>query len=64
MTITHGTNTLLGDDPETLLSITVSGHAPTPCAIPLWDGHAADRGATAIIEAYPVVAQPAEAAIA
>jgi UDP-N-acetylglucosamine 2-epimerase (non-hydrolysing) len=64
VTITHGTNTLLGDDPATLLSITVSGHPPTPCAIPLWDGHAADRGAAAIIEAFPVVAEHRKAAIA
>jgi UDP-N-acetylglucosamine 2-epimerase (non-hydrolysing) len=64
VTITHGTNTLLGEDPERLLDITVAGHPPAPCAVPLWDGHAADRAARAVVEAFPIVVAPTEAAIA
>jgi UDP-N-acetylglucosamine 2-epimerase (non-hydrolysing) len=64
VTITHGTNTLLGEDPATLLDVTVSSHPPTPCAVPLWDGLAADRAARAIVEAFPMVVETSEAAIA
>jgi UDP-N-acetylglucosamine 2-epimerase (non-hydrolysing) len=64
VTISHGTNVLLGDDPASLSSITVSGRPPTPCVIPLWDGHAADRAAAAVIEAFPEVTQRPAAAIA
>jgi UDP-N-acetylglucosamine 2-epimerase (non-hydrolysing) len=56
VTITHGTNVLLGEDPASLLGIRISGHAPVPCAIPLWDGHAAVRAAGAVLNAYPVLA--------
>ena len=64
ITLTHGTNALLGDDPRDLVDVRPSAGAPTPCAIPLWDGHAADRAAAAVIEAFPEVAQLPEAAIA
>lgn len=64
VTITHGTNTLLGDDPAKLLTISVSGHPPTPCAIPMWDGHAADRAADVIVEVFPTLVAVPEAAIA
>ena len=43
VTITRGTNVLLGDDPASLLTIPIAWRPPTPCAIPLWDGRAADR---------------------
>lgn len=56
VTITHGTNTLLGDAPGSLLGIRVSGHEPVPCAIPLWDGHAAVRAAEAVLSTFPVLA--------
>jgi UDP-N-acetylglucosamine 2-epimerase (non-hydrolysing) len=55
VTISHGTNVLLGDDPERLDQVSLSRHPPTPCAIPLWDGHAADRAAEAILAAFPEV---------
>ena len=64
VTITHGTNVLLGEDPSTLLGVKVASHPPTPCAIPLWDGHAAERAAAAIIEAFPAVIDAPAAAIA
>jgi UDP-N-acetylglucosamine 2-epimerase (non-hydrolysing) len=64
VTISHGTNTLLGDEPRRLREVRLSGLPPTPCVIPLWDGHAAERAADAIVEAFPVVAQAATAAVA
>ncbi|HYP49201.1 MAG TPA: UDP-N-acetylglucosamine 2-epimerase (non-hydrolyzing) [Thermoleophilaceae bacterium] len=43
VTISQGTNTLLLDDPAAIAQVRLSPVPPTPCAIPLWDGHAADR---------------------
>ena len=48
MTLTHGTNVLLGDDPELIAGVRPSALPATPSAIPLWDGHAAERSADAI----------------
>ncbi|MBN1529093.1 MAG: UDP-N-acetylglucosamine 2-epimerase (non-hydrolyzing) [Thermoleophilaceae bacterium] len=45
VTLTHGTNTLLGDNPALIAGIEPSPLPPTPSAIPLWDGHAAERTA-------------------
>ena len=53
VTISHGTNVLLGDDPARLLRVRPSGRPPTPCAIPLWDGHAAERAADALRRRVP-----------
>jgi UDP-N-acetylglucosamine 2-epimerase (non-hydrolysing) len=64
VTISHGTNVLLGDDPSRLLEVRVAQHPPTPCAVPLWDGHAAERAAQAILEAFPETAVSRAAAIA
>jgi UDP-N-acetylglucosamine 2-epimerase (non-hydrolysing) len=64
VTITHGTNTLIGDAPAALLGIAVATHPPTPCAIPLWDGHAAERAADALIAEFPTVVQRGLAALA
>jgi UDP-N-acetylglucosamine 2-epimerase (non-hydrolysing) len=61
ITISRGTNVLLGDDPERLGEIKLQRRPPAPCVIPLWDGHAADRAADAILTAYPVVAEPVAA---
>jgi UDP-N-acetylglucosamine 2-epimerase (non-hydrolysing) len=52
VTLTHGTNILLGDDPESLTAVELSPHPPTPCAIPLWDGHAAERVADVLVAHY------------
>ena len=52
ITLTHGTNVLLADDPEALAEVRPSPHPPTPCAIPLWDGHAGDRVADVLIANY------------
>lgn len=51
ITITNGTNVLLGDDPTAIGRVRPSAQAPTPCAIPLWDGHAAERIAD-VVEAW------------
>jgi UDP-N-acetylglucosamine 2-epimerase (non-hydrolysing) len=61
VTITHGTNVLLGDDPASLLAISVMRRPPTPSAIPLWDGRAAERAADRILEAFPVASRLSEA---
>jgi UDP-N-acetylglucosamine 2-epimerase (non-hydrolysing) len=52
ITLTHGTNTMLGDDPESIACVRSSSWAPTPSAIPLWDGRAADRVADVLVETY------------
>jgi UDP-N-acetylglucosamine 2-epimerase (non-hydrolysing) len=61
VTITHGTNVLLGEAPEEIASIRPSKHAPTPCAIPLWDGRAADRVADVLMGHYVLTRQTANA---
>ena len=52
ITLTHGTNVLLADDPASLAEVRPSPHPPTPCAIPLWDGHAGDRVADVLVANY------------
>jgi UDP-N-acetylglucosamine 2-epimerase (non-hydrolysing) len=52
VTLTHGTNTLLGDDPMEIARVRPSAWDPTPSAIPLWDGHAAERVADVLLERY------------
>jgi UDP-N-acetylglucosamine 2-epimerase (non-hydrolysing) len=61
ITLTHGTNHLV-DDVDDLAAIVPSGRPPTPCAIPLWDGHAAGRIADAVIANFVLCRQPAGAA--
>ena len=64
VTITHGTNELLGDTPAALLRIGLSRRPPTPCAIPLWDGHAAERAADALTAEFPAIVARDLAALA
>ena len=52
VTLTHGTNVLLGDDPAEIASVGPAPWSPTPCAIPLWDGHAAERIADVLVANY------------
>jgi UDP-N-acetylglucosamine 2-epimerase (non-hydrolysing) len=52
VTLTHGTNVLLGEDPAAIRRVKISLADPVPCAIPLWDGHAADRVAGVLADAY------------
>jgi UDP-N-acetylglucosamine 2-epimerase (non-hydrolysing) len=64
ITISHGTNVLLGDDPARLREIRIPSRPPTPCAIPLWDGHAATRAADVIVTAFPELVDVPAAALA
>jgi UDP-N-acetylglucosamine 2-epimerase (non-hydrolysing) len=59
ITITHGTNTLLGDDPDELATVRIPAWEPTPSAIPLWDGHAGERLADILVMNYALCAAPA-----
>jgi UDP-N-acetylglucosamine 2-epimerase (non-hydrolysing) len=43
ITISQGTNTLIGEDPAAISQVRLAGEAPAPRAIPLWDGKAAER---------------------
>jgi UDP-N-acetylglucosamine 2-epimerase (non-hydrolysing) len=52
ITLTHGTNVLLGDDPDSLAKVRLATWDPTPSAIPLWDGHAGDRVADVLVTNY------------
>ena len=52
VTLTHGTNVLLGEDPAEIAEVRPATHPPTPCAIPLWDGHAAERVADTLEANY------------
>ena len=45
-------------------SSSTSRARPAPCAIPLWDGHAAERAADALVNAFPSVAAVQDAAAA
>jgi UDP-N-acetylglucosamine 2-epimerase (non-hydrolysing) len=52
VTISHGTNVLLGEDAATIAQVEPSAWSPTPSAIPLWDGHAAERVADVLVANY------------
>jgi UDP-N-acetylglucosamine 2-epimerase (non-hydrolysing) len=54
VTLTHGSNVLLGEDPAEIAMIRPSRRPPTPCTIPLWDGHAAERVAEVLIANYAI----------
>lgn len=43
ITLTDGTNVLIGDDPRAISIIRPSQQPPVPSAIPGWDGHAGSR---------------------
>ena len=58
VTLTHGTNALLGADPRDISDVRLRDGAPTPCAIPLWDGRAGARIAQELIAAYALERVP------
>jgi UDP-N-acetylglucosamine 2-epimerase (non-hydrolysing) len=60
VTVSHGTNVLLGDDPSDIPFVRPSPWGPTPSAIPLWDGHAGERVAGVLVDRYSM-AEVAEA---
>ena len=63
VTLTRGTNVLLGDDPKCLHDVQLSHRPPTPCVIPLWDGHAAERAADAIAAEFPAILESSAVAV-
>ena len=56
ITLTHGTNVLLGEDPAEIADVRPSPHPPTPCVIPLWDGRAGERVADVLVANYVLTA--------
>lgn len=50
VTISLGTNTLLGDDPTAIASARPSVRPPAPAEIPGWDGRAGERAARIVAE--------------
>ena len=55
ITLTHGTNVLLGEDPGEIAAVRPSNRPPTPAAIPLWDGHAGERVADVLVANYALL---------
>jgi UDP-N-acetylglucosamine 2-epimerase (non-hydrolysing) len=55
VTLTHGSNVLLGEDPAEIAEVRPVSLPPTPSAIPLWDGHASERVADALVANYAMV---------
>src|SRR4051812_47924264 len=51
-TLLHGSNVLLGDDPAAIEGVRLTRAARVPCAVPLWDGHAARRVADVLVAHY------------
>jgi UDP-N-acetylglucosamine 2-epimerase (non-hydrolysing) len=49
VTITLGTNRLIGDDPAAISSVRVAPRAAASSRIPLWDGHSGERIAEVLI---------------
>jgi UDP-N-acetylglucosamine 2-epimerase (non-hydrolysing) len=58
ITISQGTNTLIGEDPAAIGGIELAGETPTPRAIPLWDGRAAERVADVLDTAFASSREP------
>jgi UDP-N-acetylglucosamine 2-epimerase (non-hydrolysing) len=48
VTLTLGTNTLLGADPAAIRRVEIPAEPPAPASIPGWDGRAGERAADAI----------------
>jgi UDP-N-acetylglucosamine 2-epimerase (non-hydrolysing) len=49
VTLIHGTNVLLGDDPSEIVEVRLDDRTPVPNAIPLWDGRASERIANELV---------------
>jgi UDP-N-acetylglucosamine 2-epimerase (non-hydrolysing) len=52
ITISHGTNVLLGEAPEALRQVDPRPRPRVPSAIPKWDGHAGERIANVLVREY------------
>jgi len=55
VTVTHGTNVLINDDPRDIGAVRPAAGAPMLCTLPMWDGHAGDRITDALIANYAIV---------
>jgi len=55
VTITHGTNVLIGQDPRDIADALPATGPRTPCSIPLWDGRAGERVAAVLVANYALV---------
>jgi UDP-N-acetylglucosamine 2-epimerase (non-hydrolysing) len=53
LTLTHGTNIVLGDDPADIAELAVGAHAGKVTPIPLWDGAAGRRAAAELLSWSP-----------
>jgi UDP-N-acetylglucosamine 2-epimerase (non-hydrolysing) len=51
VTITLGTNRLIGDDPAAISTVRVAPRSPGSSRIPLWDGHSGERIADVLTQA-------------
>jgi UDP-N-acetylglucosamine 2-epimerase (non-hydrolysing) len=51
ITLSQGTNALIGDDPAAIAGLRLPAERPAQCAIPLWDGRAAERVADVLVAA-------------
>jgi UDP-N-acetylglucosamine 2-epimerase (non-hydrolysing) len=51
-TLVRGTNILLGDDLGAIAAVRPASGPPIPCAVPLWEGRAAERVADALVAHY------------
>jgi UDP-N-acetylglucosamine 2-epimerase (non-hydrolysing) len=52
ITVTHGTNVVLGEDVGALTTVEPTRRPPVPCVIPLWDGRAGERIADVLAENF------------
>jgi UDP-N-acetylglucosamine 2-epimerase (non-hydrolysing) len=59
VTLLHGTNLLLGDDPADLASVEIPPRDPKGPSIPLWDGRASERIADVLVARFGVPAAAA-----
>jgi len=61
VTLSHGTNRLLGEDPRAITEIRLSPPGPVRKAIPLWDGRAGERVADVLEQVSRTRAKEARA---
>jgi UDP-N-acetylglucosamine 2-epimerase (non-hydrolysing) len=57
ITVTHGTNVVLGEDVGALTTVELTRRPPVPCVIPLWDGRAGERIADVLAESFALEAR-------
>jgi UDP-N-acetylglucosamine 2-epimerase (non-hydrolysing) len=64
ITVSHGTNVVLGEDMAALVGVEPAGRPPVPSVIPLWDGHAGERIADVLAEHFAREARPVDVVLA